>query len=382
MVGPGPGASLNLSDILRISFPAGTEGNTPRGTELPVHVIPQGNDPRWVVIGDPRNAAPVFRSWRPFKVSTRLRWSAVVAASSVGMLARLPGVINTRSVVDLSYWRSLPGFDEDWVPVLYIGNPSYTRKITIFFVDRQGQSYKAVAKVPLFPASAQAVLNEADVLDQLRGADYLPSCLFRDRPRGIAAQSWLEGAPVSRELKPPHLELLARFAIPGAIVRISEQRETIARELNEADLPFDGDVLARAQELLDYHAPLPAFIEHRDFAPWNLKRLATGQTGAIDWEWAVLGGLPCQDIYRYFYIQDALFNGPGNAWQVMNNQPLVRDYCRRFDLPPEALPALAMHYLLRVLAMDWQGGNVFLAQYGFRQIESLLATEKRRVVTG
>lgn len=347
-----------------------------------MHVIPQGNDPRWVVLGDPRSAAPVFRSWRPFKISTRLRWSAVVAASSHDLLARLPGVIRTSSVVDLSYWHSLPGFDENWVPVLHIGNPSYTRKITVFFVGRRDHGIKAVAKVPLFSASGQAILNEADVLDQLRGADYLPACLFRDRQQGIAAQSWLEGAPVSRRLTPAHMELLARFAVPEAIVRVSDQREAVARELDHAGVPFDREVLARAQQFLDYDAPLPAFIEHRDFAPWNLKRLGDGRTGAIDWEWAVLRGLPCQDIYRYFYIQDALFNGRGNVWQVLNQQPLVRDYYRRFDLPSGALPALAMHYLLRVLAMDWRGGNVFLARYGFRQIESLLAAENTRVVRG
>jgi len=377
---PARGAYLNLSDILRISFPAGDEGNAPRGTEFAVHVIPQGNEPRWVVIGDPRNAAPVFRSWRPFKISTRVRWSAVVAASAHGLLARLPGVISTRSVVDLSYWRRLPGFDDDWVPVVHIGNPSYTRKITVFFVDRQEQKCKAVAKVPLSGASAQAILNEADVLDRLRGAEYLPACLFRDRQRGIAAQAWLEGAPLSRAFRPSHMELLARFAVPEGMVRVSDQRKAIAGELEESGLPFDRDVISRAQGFLDYDAPLPAFIEHRDFAPWNLKRLENGQTGAIDWEWTVLRGLPCQDIYRYFYIQDALFNGPGNAWQVINSQSLVRDFYRRFELPPEALPALAMHYLLRVMAMDWRGGNVFLAKYGYGQIEALLAAQKSRVM--
>ena len=343
---------------------------------MPVHVIPQGNEPRWIIIGHSRDAAPVFRSWRPFKVGTRLRWSAVVGASSLGVLSRLPGVISTRASIDLSYWqRALPGFKDNWAPVLYVGNPSHTRKVTVFFVAREDHTFKAVARIPLHALSRQAILNEAAILEQLRGADYLPASLFQDLQRGIAAQSWLLGEPVSRTLTPAHMELLSRFAVPGATIRVSDQREAIARELNGADLPYDREVLSRAQELLDYDQSLPAFIEHRDFAPWNLKRLPSGRTGAIDWEWAVTRGLPCQDVFRFFYIQDALFHGPGDAWQVLNRHPLVRQYYSRFAVPPGALTSLAMHYLLRVLAMDWQGGNRFLARYAFQQIETLLKLE-------
>lgn len=377
MVNPGP---LTLDHVLNTAFPRSDHGDRTTPSELPIYVIPQGVEPRWVVIGDSRDAVPVFRSWRPFKLGTRLRWSAIGGASSLGLLARLPGVITTRAPIDFSYWRRLlPGFREDWAPVLYIGNPSHTRKVTLFFVGRGGQGFKAVAKVPLHPLSGAAILNEAAILEELRGAEYLPGTLFQDSEQGIAAQSWLEGQPVSRNLTPAHMALLARFAAPGA-VRVSGQRASIARELAQADLPFDRDVLSRAQEFLDYDEPLPAFIEHRDFAPWNLKRLPDGGTGAIDWEWAVTRGLPGQDIFRYFYIQDALFYGPGDAWEALNGHALVRQHWSLFSIPPEALPALAMHYQLRVLAMDWQSGNMFLARYAFRQIESLLKLKPSRTV--
>jgi hypothetical protein len=237
-----------------------------------------------------------------------------------------------------------------------------------------------VAKVPLHPLSGQAILSEAATLEQLRGADYLPDLLFRDPQRGIAAQSWLEGEPVSRKLTAAHMDLLARFAIPGATIRVSSQLSSIARDLEQADMPFDRSVLNMALGFLDYDEPLPAFVEHRDFAPWNLKRLPNGRTGAIDWEWTVLRGLPCQDIFRYFYIQDALFYGPGNAWDVLNSHRFVREHYRRFAIPPQALPALAMHYQLRVLAMDWRSGNSFLAQYAYRQVQSLLKLKSARAV--
>jgi hypothetical protein len=370
---PGQHGFLSTSHVLRVAFPGNGKGSTTAsGIELPVHVIPQGPEPRWIVLGNSRAAVPVLASWRPFKMSTRLRWSGVVTASSLGRLQHLPGVETSRASIDLSYWRqTLPGFSEDWVPVVHVGNPSHTRKVIVFFIgpDRR---FKAVAKAPLVAGAKEAVLNEANILDQLRGANYLPECLFRDPARGIAAQSWLEGKPVPRRLTLPHMDLLAKFAVPGSIAWISRQRSALAAELERTDLPFDRSVLARALDMLDYDKPLPAFAEHRDFAPWNLKHLASGQSGAIDWEWTVLRGLPCQDIFRYFYIQDALFDGPGNVWELLNGHPLVQSHYRRFEIPPAALPALAIHYLLRILAMDWGSGNTRLARYAFGQIASLV----------
>ena len=367
---PGASACLTAAHVLNTAFPE--EGASGNAMEAPVHVIPQGSEPRWIVIGDSRTAAQVLRSWRPFKVSTRLRWSAVVAAACLGQLDRLPGVVTSRVGIDFSYWRrSLAGFEEDWVAVLHIGNPSHTRKATVFFVGRD-RRFKAVAKIPLLAGSAQAILNEAAILHELRGADYLPAFLFKDLARGIGVQSWLEGKPVSRELTSAHMDLLARFADSNVTTKVSDRRAEITRGLEQVDLPFDRDVLAGAQELLDYDQPLSACIEHRDFAPWNLKSLPGGRSGAIDWEWTVLRALPCQDIFRYFYIQDALFNGPGDVWRVLNRHPLVQGYTRHLALPEEALRPLAMHYLLRVLAMDWKSGNTRLAQYTFRQIETLL----------
>ena len=196
---------LDLSTLLASAFPPGNAAGALHEAEVPVHVIPQAGEPRWVIIGDSSRAAPVLSNWRPFKVSTRVRWAAVVTASSLGMLSRLPGVISTRRPIDLSYWRtSLPGFQDDWVPVLYVGNSSHTRKVTLFFVGRYEPRFKAAAKVPLQPLSAPAILNEAEILEQLAGSEFIPVSLFKDPRRGIAAQSWLRDARC-RESLCPHI---------------------------------------------------------------------------------------------------------------------------------------------------------------------------------
>ena len=335
-------------------------------------MIPQGGFPRWIVLGSTQAATAVLGSWRPFKLSTRLRWSAVVGAAALDLLSHLPGVVRGAAEVDPAYWaQRLPAFSEDWALVIHVGNQSHTRKVIVFFVA-PGGAIQAVAKVPLVPGAPAAILNEAEVLRHLRPSLGAPHTLFQDSSSGIAAQSWLEGKPVSRELTARHVAFVAGLALQNKTVRVSEFRGEIAAALDRADLPFDRSVLDKALVLLELDAPLPAFVEHRDFAPWNLKRLADGRTAALDWEWAVLTGLPCQDLFRFFFIQDALFHGPGKVWDTLLKNRLLQEHYRQFSIPRQALGALVLHYLLRVLCVDWGSGNVPLAEFSFRQICGVL----------
>lgn len=123
--------SLTVAEVLAKAFPS--SGGAPGRIDIQVCVIPQGTEPRWIVIGDPKPAATMLSSWRPFKISTRLRWSAVVKASALGALSRLPGVIGSRVPINFLYWRQrLAGFEPGRTLVLHVGNPSHSRKATIF----------------------------------------------------------------------------------------------------------------------------------------------------------------------------------------------------------------------------------------------------------
>jgi hypothetical protein len=370
--------TLTTSRILEVGFPAqGSARAVAAKRQLAVHMIPQGTEPRWIILGDPRKARPVLSSWQPWKLSSRFQWNAVLMASSVGMLHRLPRVSNSHAWIDPSYWmQRLPDFPVNWNAVMHVGSRSFTRKAILFFFAENGE-VKAAAKVPLEVAAVSAILHEATVLDSMEGSDYLPKVLFRDAERGIAAQSWLEGRPVSRGFTPAHLDLLSRLVNPGRGSRVSDNRAEIAAQLEALDLPFDRSRLMEALEVLDFDESLQGFVEHRDFAPWNLKWLPDGRLGLLDWEWAVRDSLPWQDVCRFFYLEDAHFAGPGKVIEAMNSNRLLQLYRQQFGISPTALTALTMHYLLRVLCMDWQSGNTRLAQYTFRQLNLLLDSRRK-----
>jgi hypothetical protein len=342
-------------------------------TQHEIHVISQGKEPRWIIVGSTASAMPVLRSWAPWNKKSRIQWSVVQGAAAANALQFLPGVSNSVLDIDSSYWRSrLPAFPDQWSAVIHVGSISHTRKAILFLIE-SGERVVAAAKVPLAPDSAAAIFNEADMLHHLERFDYLPRVLFRDPLRGIAAQSWLDGKPVGRGFAQPHLDLLNSLAGAGGNVRVSDERPALQRELDKSDLPFDRSVLGCGLEMLDCDALLPAFVEHRDFAPWNLKWIRPGVLGLLDWEWAEAVGFPWQDACRHFYLDDVHFHGSGHVWESLTSNQFLHAYRQRFAIPDAALPALTMRYLLRELFMEWDGGNRRLADYAFLQITALLA---------
>ncbi|HEY1576434.1 MAG TPA: hypothetical protein VGF82_05095 [Terracidiphilus sp.] len=363
-------APLSAEVVLQQVFPLGSRAAQKMCS---IHVIRQGAEPRWVIIGSPRKALPVLRSWAPWRASSRVQWSVVRGSAALNALSTLPGVVNSSAALDSGYWRErLRVFPEEWSAVIHVGSPSHTRKAIVFLIEN-GKRVVGAGKVPLMPESAAAILNEGAVLERLGHFDNVPKVLFRDFERGVAAQSWLEGGPVSREFTEAHLELVSSLAEPKGSVKISDCQSELARGFESTDLPYDRTLLARGLDMLAYDKPLRAFIEHRDFAPWNLKWVRKGILGLLDWEWAVSKGLPWQDISRYFYLNDVHFKENGQVWEEMGKNDLLLQYRRRFEIPNEAIAPLTMRYLLRELLMEWEGGNRWLADYAIRQIGALAA---------
>src|ERR1019366_1784803 len=258
LIATDPQSLLTTPDALRIAFPAQTYSD-PTADERQVCVISQGVEPRWIVLGDTRKALSVLSSWRPWNLSSRVKWSGVQFAAYLKLLSRVPGVQSTSYTIDYSYWlQNLPGFSRNWNTVIHVGNSSHTRKAILFFIAEDGR-VRFAAKVPIIHGAAQAILNESAMLKRLKAFECLPKVLFEDAARGIAVQSWLEGKPVSRGFTPAHLDLLNSLVNPGDTARVSDFQLEVKAELDELDHPFDRSVLECALEMLDFDEPLRAF---------------------------------------------------------------------------------------------------------------------------
>jgi Phosphotransferase enzyme family len=342
---------------------------------LRVQIISQNGVPRWVLPEDTRRAITVLKSWKPYKAKSRLQWSAVVAACRLNALAKLPGVRRETLQSDLSYWRKhLPGFSDSLEIVAYVGNPFPTRKALLFFIDEQAK-VRGVAKTPIYAAARTAILSEARILTRLRDRLPVPRVLFYDEGQGIAAQSWMEGVNVSRRFGEEHLELLTGFASENARTRLSDCREEFEGRIASLR-PIDSELMKRALSLLDVQDELRACVEHGDFVPWNLRRLADGRLTLIDWEWAVEEGFPWQDVCRYFYLQDYLFREGGDVWKTMMSNPLLRQYRREFELSYEAVRGLTTRFLLRYLCEEQAEGNQERVEYAMQKIREVVEAMK------
>ncbi len=358
---------------LRIAFPSPSAGRGSAISSRLVSILHQGAQPRWILIGDTRSALPVLGSWQPFKWLSRLQWRLILLACRTRLLGRLPKVVQETRALDVSQWRRwLPELQDSWTTVIHIGHPSVTRKAILFFVD-QASTVRAVVKVPLTEAAREAVINEADVLRHLQGRSAVPEMLFTDHEQGIAGQSWMDGDPIGRSLTQKHLELLLILAESRTTVCLRDQRAEIAAAVKNANLPIEAAMLDQAFALLDNPEPLPVCIEHRDFAPWNLKRLPNGHLTLIDWEWATMQGLPWQDVCHFFYIQDSHFHGPGKVWEQMTQHPVCQNYVQKLGLSRNAVAGLTAYYLLHTLCLDRDSGTADSIAYATKQLRALIA---------
>jgi hypothetical protein len=110
-----------------------------------------------------------------------------------------------------------------------------------------------------------------------QGADWLVSLVAGDPPR--AAAYWWRTI-----VQPAIADFAASF---GPVVA-------------------DPTALQRAEAVLREIGELPSACEQRDFAPWNVFVSADGQLAVLDWESAVVEGLPALDLL--YFLAHLTFN--------------------------------------------------------------------------
>lgn len=316
-------------------------------TESVTYVAVPGSEmARWLLPAATPEIGRVLQNWAPYRLWSRVAWTAVRAASRLGRAAGIPRA----SVLEVegargADWESLGwrGADPP-IPVIYLGTPGPRRKAVIHLVDRASGAGRAVIKVPLTEDAKAAILHEAEVLEALAAERFelSPRLLHVDWARGITTQSFMEGPSGSRKLGPEHGRLLRTLLLPGETTTLAEHAEIWAREIRLAgeDTAENANLAVVIDDLRD-DSPLPSCWQHGDFTPWNIKRLTRGKCALLDWEDARRRALPLHDAYHFLHMQDWLFDQRPRL-----HAPELQDAALATGVAPGTISRLEAAYLV------------------------------------
>jgi len=323
-------------------------------------IIPGKEAPRWIVPQNTRCGWAVLKQWRPYDLPSRLKWAALMAAYRTGQLGLVLGVVGVGMLgASDKSWDHLGWIvEKSPVPVIYIGTPGQTRKAVVHLVSASTCKPVAVAKVPIGARSAMNIVHEADILKSLEeekpGMGPRIRCV--DRTVGISLQDSISGRSSSRSFTQAHIDWLTGLQSPGKETSLRKESEALMKRLVQLERLEETTrrLLHDLLEQLDDPTPLPAFLVHGDFAPWNLCWVEQGKLAAVDWEETRSSGLPGVDLIYFHVIQDFLFcgNPPDKTWQRLRefmNSRLARSYIERFCHVEKALTPLVLFTLVELL---------------------------------
>ena len=302
---------------------------------------------RWLVdLRAKRATDSVWKSWIPYSKKARIAWAALRWSLKLGIIRFMPGVffIKVPSGRFGKWAEDAPELKEH-APVIFIGKPSSTEKLTVFLGDKRGR-IAAVAKLALTEKAVDSIGNEANVLRQLQGVVPGIPRLISSRVRtGICVEEWVEGKSIGRRLTKKHLWLLFTLPRTGGKARLEDKFQLLIQSLT----PEHRRIAEGSAVDAGCSGELPTVWEHGDFTPWNLKRTSAGDLILFDWEYASPNGLPLLDLLHFFYRQEYLFRDAGDVIRKFKENEFVREYCRVFQLSHKVQEELAVYYLLRSL---------------------------------
>ena len=280
-----------------------------KGHETASYVaVPASGVARWLLPTGRPEIGSLLASWSPYRLRSRVAWTAVRAASKIGGLARTPGTAELRvECPRAADWAAL-GWRarEAPVPAIQLGTPGPRRKAVVHLVERATGKCRAVVKVPLTEQAKIAVLREAEVLEALAAEEFerAPQVLYADPASGVASQTFVEGRSGSRKLRTETWRLLRSLMLHGETASLSSHAQRLSLELADS---AEALGIAHVIDRLSDDSPLPACWRHGDFAPWNIKRQSDGRCSLVDWEDARRNALPLQDAFHFLHVQDFLF---------------------------------------------------------------------------
>ncbi len=316
--------------------------------------VPGQETPRWLLPVRNRKLDSVLGNWSPYRLASSMKWAAIRTAHRAGCLAVLPGVASVKlaRVEDID-WRSIGwSGSEPPVPAIYVGTPGVSRKAVIHLVNASSGVCEAVVKVPLTEGAHAAILHEADVLEILADEGYksAPQLIYVDRDRGVTTQAFIAGKAGGRGFGGAYQNALRSLMLADERTTIVGHAMDWREQLDRAfGCKRDLSLVSAAMSELDDTELVPACWVHGDFAPWNMRRLHDGSLALLDWEDAQRSGLPLQDAFHFFHMQDYLFGERPRA-----HAGDVERLARAIGIPAEQRRKLEIadlvHFYLRLQA--------------------------------
>ena len=288
--------------LLERAFGPSAAGNTTRFVAI------AGQDGlRWIIPARLGASSRVLSDWHPWNTKSRLAWRAIRFSSYTGVLSFLPGTRAFEFGLSDVAWHEF-GWTQTYPPhvVTYVGTVGPHQKLVCSFVDPHSCETSMVVKFPLAETAKEQLRRDFTSLGELidEGRDVGPKPLRIDSQARFAAQSYLQGRPEDVAITDAHLVFLAALARGGKKIRLDAVRNELRAQrnvmvtnglLNGAHLDWiDGFLNAG-----DWSGTVPSVRTHGDFAPWNLKRSASGDIRAVDWEDSAPDDLPYLDLHHF-----------------------------------------------------------------------------------
>lgn len=317
-------------------------------------IIPGKHGPRWIVPAEPAFGWPVLQQWRPWDITSRLKWLAISSAYRSGRLSLLPGVCEIGLVgcssADWAQVGAPPGSAS--APTIYIGTPSSTQKAVVTLVEQKSYQPHAVIKVPIGEYAARSISHEAQNLDRLAAEipGIAPRLLFLDREKGVSTQQMIRGRWLTKGIEEDHLFLLSKLEMVDKKTTLREQAERLHQRLDQLLELRDGisSRLRDGLKQIDDDYPLPVTWVHGDFAPWNIMRVGTDKVMAFDWEFSEPAGVPGVDLVHYLCSSRVYLQKKTITVSWVNNS--VMGHLKRLAIfrhaPDQTLHSVWQYYIL------------------------------------
>ncbi|MBK8189615.1 MAG: hypothetical protein IPK79_04115 [Vampirovibrionales bacterium] len=281
--------------------------------------------PRWILPRSERRiASKALSGWRPYGRLSALGWAAFRLCYRIGALGLWP---RAQALRVQTAQKTLPAF--------YVGTPCHCQKWLAFDGEAQTGALTQISKWGVAPGASALIARERDALRQLATfpeniRPLAPGLLSAaGNPESAALEALLltplSGAPSGRRLRAYHGDFLRRLRLPDKTLSLGDECERLQtgfydwKSLSQKQVSVIETQLAA----ISSQTALPAVMAHGDFAPWNLKRQADGQLGAVDWEWARWPALPLLDACYFYAIQSFTLGTPRDALAVIRRDSVI-----------------------------------------------------------